>query len=175
MRKLARTILLFALAAAVAAPAMAQDKKKGKKKRAGKARGPIVFVYRLPRAVTKTLTADQKTKLQAINKEYRPKLLEIRKKQGAILTADQKAVLEKARKSGTTARERQAALRAARKSLKFTSDQKKQQADLRKQERTLRAEINKKVDSVLTDEQKELRKKASKRKGGKKGKKKAAA
>lgn len=174
MRKLARTILLFALVAAVAAPAMAQNKKKGKKKRGRKGRRNVALVFRLPRAVTATLTADQKSKLQAINKEYRPKLLELRKKQGEVLTAEQKATLAKA-VEGKKGRERGAALRAARKSITLSSDQKKQQAALRKQERALRAEINKKVNSVLTDEQKELRKKSSKRKGGKKRKKKAAA
>jgi Spy/CpxP family protein refolding chaperone len=172
MRKLARTVLLFTLVLAIAGSATAQEKKKTRKKRGR--RGRRTQVVRLPRSVTATLTDEQKPKLQAINKEYAPKMAAIRKKQADVLTAEQKETLAKAGE-GKRGRERATALRAARKSLSLTAEQKKQQKAIAKELSSLQAEINKKVDSVLTDEQKELRKKASKRKGGKKRKKKAAA
>ena len=173
MRKLARIVLLFSLAMVMAAPAMAADKKK-KKKRKGRRTFSVV---RLPKTVTKTLSAEQKTQIQAINREYAPKLLAVFKKMREIYTDDQKAVLAKVRKSGKKGKELRKAINEARKSIQsqLTSDQKKQQKDLRKQSRALRVEARKKALTVLTDEQKELYKKSSKRKGGKKRRKKKKA
>ena len=153
MKKTITILSVCFLAVAFATPAVAADKKKKKAPTA----------VRVPKTVE--LTADEKTKLDALNKEFGPKLAELRKKQASIITADQKKAraeaLKKAKADGKKGKELQAAANAA---LALTDDQKKQQAETKKAAGSLNKEIRGKFAALLTDEQK------AKLKGGKKKK-----
>jgi hypothetical protein len=154
--KMKKTITILTacfLAGAFAAPAVAADKKKKKAPTA----------VRVPKTIE--LTADQKTKVDALNKEYGPKLAELRAKFAGIITKDQKKAraeaMKKAKADGKKGKELQAATNAA---LALTDDQKKQQAETKKATGALSKEIKVKFAALLTDEQK------TKLKGGKKKK-----
>jgi len=135
------------------APAVAADKKKKK----------VPNVVRVPKTIE--LTADQKTKVEALNKEFGPKLAECKKKANSIITADQKkaraAATKKAKADGKKGKELRAAGNAA---FAITADQKAQQAECKKAMGALNKEIRTKFAALLTDEQK------AKLKGGKKKK-----
>ncbi len=79
------------------------------------------------------LTDAQKTKIQAILENYRPKM-------ESILTDEQKNTLKQARQQGKT--------RIAMQSLNFTDAQKQQLKDLRQSQRQ-------EIENVLTNEQKQ--------------------
>ena len=153
MKKTITILTACFLAVAFAAPAVAADKKKKKAPTA----------VRVPKTVE--LTADQKTKLAALNKEFGPKLAELRAKAASVITKDQKKAraeaMKKAKADGKKGKELQAATNAA---LALTDDQKKQQAETKKATRALQKEIKAKFAALLTDEQK------AKLKGGKKKK-----
>ena len=132
------------------APAVAADKKK---------KTPVAI--KVPKSIE--LTADQKTKLDALNKEFGPKLAECRKKAASIITADQKKAraeaVKKAKADGKEGKELKAAANAA---LAITADQKTQQSECKKAMGALNKEIKTQFVALLTDEQK------AKLKGGKK-------
>ena len=111
------------------------------------------------------LTADQKSKLDALNKEFGPKLAECRKKAASIITADQKKAkadaIKKAKADGKKGKELRAAVNAA---LAITADQKTKQAETKKAMAALNKQIKTQFAALLTDEQK------AKLKGGKKKK-----
>ena len=134
-------------------PAVAADKKKKKAPTAVK----------VPKSIE--LTADQKTKLEALNKEFGPKLAECRKKSASIITADQKKAkadaMKKAKADGKKGKELRDAVNAA---FAITADQKAQQAECKKATSALNKEIRTQFAALLTDEQK------AKLKGGKKKK-----
>ena len=135
------------------APAVAADKKKKK--------APTAI--KVPESIE--LTADQKTKVDALNKEFGPKLAECRKKAASIITADQKKAkadaMKKAKADGKKGKELRAAVNAA---LAITADQKTKQAETKKAMAALNKEIKTQFAALLTDEQK------AKLKGGKKKK-----
>ena len=89
MKKTITILSACLLAVAFVAPAVAADKKKKKAPTAVK----------VPKSIE--LTADQKTKVEALNKEFGPKLAECRKKAASIITADQKKARTEAMKNGT--------------------------------------------------------------------------
>ena len=134
------------------APAVAADKKK---------KTPVAI--KVPKSIE--LTAEQKTKLDALNKEFGPKLAECRKKQAGIITADQKKAraeaMKKAKADGKKGKELRAAVNAA---LAITADQKTKQAETKKAMAALNKQIKTQFAALLTDEQK------AKLKGGKKKK-----
>ena len=153
MKKIITILTACVLTVSFVAPAVAADKKKKK----------VPNVVRVPKTIE--LTADQKTKLDALNKEFGPKLAECRKKQASIITADQKkaraAATKKAKADGKKGKELRAAGNAA---FAITADQKAQQAECKKAMGALNKEIRTKFAALLTDEQK------AKLKGGKKKK-----
>jgi len=140
------------LTVAFVAPAVAADKKK-----------KTSVAVKVPKSIE--LTADQKTKVEALNKEFGPKLAECRKKAASIITANQKKAraeaMKKAKADGKKGKELRAAVNAA---VSITADQKTQQAECKKAMGALNKEIRTQFAALLTDEQK------AKLKGGKKKK-----
>jgi hypothetical protein len=153
MKKTITILTACFLAVAFVAPAVAADKKKKKAPTAVK----------VPKGIE--LTADQKTKVDDLNKEFGPKLVECRKKAAGIITADQKKAraeaTKKAKADGKKGKELRAAANAA---FAITAGQKAQQAESKKAMGALNKEIRTKFAALLTDEQK------AKLKGGKKKK-----
>ena len=153
MKKTLTILTACVLAVSFVAPVMAADKKKKKAPTAVK----------VPKGIE--LTVDQKAKLDALNKEFGPKLAECRKKAASIITADQKKArteaVKKAKADGKKGKEVQAAANAA---VAITADQKKLQAETKKAMGALNKEIRTQFAALLTDEQK------AKLKGGKKKK-----
>ena len=153
MKKTITILTACFLAVAFVAPAVAADKKKKKAPTAVK----------VPKGIE--LTADQKTKVDDLNKEFGPKLVECRKKAAGIITADQKKAraeaTKKAKADGKKGKELRAAANAA---FAITAGQKKQQVEVGKAMKALNKEIRTKFAALLTDEQK------AKLKGGKKKK-----
>ena len=153
MKKTITILTACFMTVAFVAPAVAADKKKKKAPTAVK----------VPKSIE--LTAGQKTKLDALNKEFGPKLAECKKKANSIITADQKKAraeaTKKAKADGKKGKELRAAANAA---VAITADQKAQQAECNKAMKALNKEIRTKFAALLTDEQK------AKIKGGKKKK-----
>ena len=152
MKKTITILTACVLALSFVAPAVAADKKK---------KTPVAI--KVPKSIE--LTAEQKTKLDALNKEFGPKLAECRKKQASIITADQKKAraeaMKKAKADGKKGKELRAAVNAA---LAITADQKTKQAETKKAMAALNKQIKTQFAALLTDEQK------AKLKGGKKKK-----
>ena len=150
MKKTITILTACVLTLSFVAPAVAADKKK---------KTPVAI--KVPKSIE--LTAEQKTKLDALNKEFGPKLAECRKKQASIITADQKKAraeaMKKAKADGKKGKELRAAVNAA---LAITADQKTKQAETKKAMGALQKEIRTQFAALLTDEQK------AKLKGGKK-------
>ena len=143
MKKIITILTACVLTVSFATPAVAADKKKKK----------VPKVVRVPNTIE--LTADQKTKVEALNKEFGPKLVECRKKQASIITADQKKAraeaTKKAKADGKKGKELRAAVNAA---VAITADQKTQQAECKKAMGALNKEIRTQFAALLTDEQK---------------------
>ena len=143
MKKIITILTACVLTASFAAPAGAADKKKKKAPTAVK----------VPKGIE--LTADQKTKVDALNKEFGPKLAECRKKAASIITADQKkaraAATKKAKADGKKGKELRTAANAA---FAITADQKAQQAECKKAMGALQKQIRTQFAALLTDEQK---------------------
>ena len=143
MKKTITILSACLLAVAFVAPAVAADKKKKKAPTAVK----------VPKSIE--LTADQKTKVEALNKEFGPKLAECRKKAASIITADQKKArteaTKKAKADGKKGKELRTAVNAA---VAITADQKAQQAECNKAMKALNKEIRTQFAALLTDEQK---------------------
>lgn len=104
-------------------------------------------------------TEGQQAEVEELRKKFTPKLLEIQRKHGSILTIDQRRAqreaLQAARESGKQGRVLVEAVEAA---VNLTDEQKEVQAELRKERDDLFAEIQKELRSLLTDDQrKQLR------------------
>ena len=153
MKKTLTILTACVLAVSFVTPVMAADKKKKKAPTAVK----------VPKGIE--LTADQKTKVDALNKEFGPKLAECRKKAASIITADQKKArteaVKKAKADGKKGKEVQAAANAA---VAITADQKTQQTECKKAMGALNKEIRTQFAALLTDEQKAKLKGAKKKK-----------
>ena len=153
MKKIITILTACVLTVSFVAPAGAADKKKKKAPTAVK----------VPKGIE--LTADQKTKVDALNKEFGPKLAECRKKAASIITADQKKAraeaTKKAKADGKKGKDLRDVVNAA---FAITADQKAQQAETKKAMGALQKEIRTQFAALLTDEQK------AKLKGGKKKK-----
>ena len=163
-----RIVLILAVAVLIASPLLAKE---AKKKAAKPAPCPAdQYLTRMLGNVT--LTAEQKTQIDALKKEFGPKLKEARKKVDDVLTADQKKArgeaMKKAKADGKTGKEAAAAVAAA---VKLTDDQKAKQAEAQKAVSALTKELDKAARDLLTPEQKaSLKKKAGEGKKAKKAK-----
>ena len=134
------------------APAVAADKKK---------KTPVAV--KVPKSIE--LSVDQKAKVDAMNKEFGPKLAECRKKAASIITADQKKAraeaMKKAKADGKKGKELRAVVNAA---VAITADQKAQQSECKKAMGALNKEIRTQFAALLTDEQKAKIKSGKKKK-----------
>ncbi len=147
--KLGKTLLSLALALVVSTGAMAADEKKPERKKGA----PAASAVQVPKDVE--LSAEQKEKLAAVNKEYATKLADATKERDGILTEDQKkaqqTAAKEAREKMLKGKDAKAALDAA---LKLTDEQKgkfeKAQAKLVE----VRTEALKKFAESLSAEQK---------------------
>lgn len=165
--KVVRTVLVLVAALAISNSLFAAEGKKREKK-APKA--PVCpATQRVDKIVAGlTLTDEQKTKLDAVKKEFGPKMTEAMK-QGEVLTPEQKKARDEAAKAakaaGKKGKEVGEAVAAA---VKLTDDQKAKQATARKQMGGLEKELRAKVMEVLTPEQRDTIKKARESKKGEK-------
>jgi Spy/CpxP family protein refolding chaperone len=142
--------VLFLLSSSLVAAEKAEKSEKAKAK--GK-KVAATQAVRVPKGIE--LNEEQKTKVDELNKSYGPKVTELQKKLREVLTPEQQQARADAAKSikssdkkGKEARE---ALDAA---VKLTDEQKKQEADLKKELNTLQKEIQGKFTALLTAEQK---------------------
>ncbi|MBI1310922.1 hypothetical protein GC176_06400 [bacterium] len=148
-----KSLLCVALAVLISSGAMAADEaKKGKGDAKNRqARTPSVTARFLGDI---ELTAEQKEKVAAIDKEFAVKAAEIRKKTDSILTEDQikaRAEAQKAaRAAGSKGPDAQKAVSAA---LKLTDEQKTKMADVQKANRELSQQVVAALKKVLTEEQ----------------------
>lgn len=162
-------VLSTALTLVMAVGVMAADEAKKPEKAKGKGKA-APSVVQLPKEVE--LTAEQKEKIAAINKEFAPKLAEANKKLESILSEDQRKAraeaLKKAREEGKKGKEAAESVAAA---TKITDDQKVKFEEAQKAVATIRKEALEKAAAVLTDEQKAKVPQLAARKGGKAAKK----
>ena len=163
MKCTVRMLSTLSLVVLLASPLVAADKQR-KGKRGQRNRKPSVARF-LPKEIQSTLSDEQKKKIAALDEEFGPKLAELAKKRGSILTPEQKKAEAEARKvardAGKKRKELQEAVDAA---LKLTDEQKRQLAELKKESGPLNKTIRDKVLGLLTDDQKA---KLPKRGGGK--------
>ncbi len=148
MRKFVLKFAVLALAVLIASPVWAA--KEEKKAKGGKA---VAKAFELPTEIT--LTAEQKTKLEEVKKEFEPKLEELNKKQADILTAEQKTAKKDAAKAakdaGKKGKEAAADVAAA---VKLTDEQTKKQEEVGKELKALHGKVRDQISSFLTEEQK---------------------
>ena len=167
MKRTLQGLLVLTLAVVLAMPAAAAEDKKKKKKKRGR-RTPSAV--RVPKGIE--LTADQKKQVATINKEFAPKLVELNKKAGTIITPEQRkarsAASKKAKADGTKGKAARAAVNAA---VKLSAEQRKALAEVNKARQVVSRAAHAKFVEILTDEQKA---KLPKKKGKKKKKKKKA-
>ena len=160
MKTIIHALSLLLLAFAVITPTFAADKAKKKK--------PAPVAVKAPKGVA--LTADQQAKLDALNKEFGPKLAACRKEASGIITTDQKkaraAAFKAAKVAGKEGKELRAVTGAA---FNVSEDQKTKLAECKKAMGTLQKEVRAKMVSILTKEQKAQLKGV--KKGGEKKKK----
>ncbi len=154
MSRLIHTLSVFGLALVLGSVALAEDKKDAKKDTKKPAAEPYANVFSFPKQIT--LTAEQKTKLADLKKEYTPKLAEADKKIAGIMTAERKKSAEeaskKAKADGKKGKELQEAVNSA---LNLSKDEQAQLKECNQSKGKLTAEIKKKMSDLLTAEQKE--------------------
>lgn len=156
-----RTVLMLTLSFSLASNAFAEDAKKGEKGKAAaakkgdaaKKRGERKAPGVTARLVGKLdLSAEQKEKIAAIDKEFAAKFAEVRKAQAAILTKEQVearvAAMKKARESKDPA-----ARKAVKDAVKLTDEQKKKMAEIGKSQKELYGKVLAALKNVLTEEQ----------------------
>lgn len=154
--KFSKSVLGLLLLAVIAPASAAEEPAKGKKPPLDQ---QVQRRFELPEAIA--LTADQKTKLEAIKKEYASKVKELIEKREGILTAEQKearkAAQKEARQGGKKPKEIQEAAFAA---LKLSGDQLKQYTAAEDGIKKIDKEIRGKIEELLTADQKANLKKA---------------
>lgn len=157
-----RSALMLTLSLALVTGAIAEDApKKGEKGKAAaakkadgaKKRGERKVPGVTARLVAKLdLSAEQKEKIAAIDKEFADKFAEIRKAQSSILTKEQmearRAAMQKARESKAPADRK-----AVQQAVKLTDDQKAKMAEVSKSQKELYGKVLAALKNVLTEEQ----------------------
>ena len=171
MTKFWKCLLSLSLAAFLVSPVMAQDAKAKKAKPNARKEQPAVV---LPKEIT--LTDEQKTKVAELEKEYAPKMKELREKLDKVMTEEQKKarldLIKQALEKGKQGRKGKKLQQAIKDAMKLSEEQQKNYDETDKKLVALRQEILEKVKPLLTDEQKE---KLPKRPERKKAKNKKAA
>jgi Spy/CpxP family protein refolding chaperone len=166
--RIVSSVMVLVLSLAIAGSLAAAEKKKGEGKKGGEQ--PLMALAMLRNL---NLTPEQKTKVDELEKQYRPKLAEPMKKMQAIFTDEQrkarKEAEEKAKAAGKSPQEARAAGEAA---MNLSAEQKTKLAEVQKEMAPMNAELREKAMALLTPEQKEQLQKAGGKagKGGKKAK-----
>lgn len=174
-----KSTLMLALTLVLATGAVAEDANKGEKGKAGaakkadgakksagakkgegaKRRGERKAPSVTARFTAKLdLSAEQKEKIAAIDKEFGAKVAAIRKSQSEILSKEQvearNAAMKKAKESKDKSPEaRRAAQKSIQDALKLTDEQKKKMADVGKAQKELNGGVLAALKKVLTEEQ----------------------
>jgi hypothetical protein len=170
MKTLLRSVCLVALAGVLAAPLMAAEGDAGAKKKKGERpqRNAAKSMFRLPDSIA--LSEEQQARVDALAKEYAPKLAEVRKKADAVLTDEQRQALKDAitaaRESGKKGQEFREAVKGT---VQLSDAQKQAQQDVRDETKKLLDEARGKLDEILTADQKEQLKKAREERRPRKG------
>jgi len=148
-----RTVLVLAIALAIAAPALAQKKERPPREKKAPKCPAMAMMERMSENLN--LTPDQKAKIEAIAKEFGPKMAEAQKKTD-VLTPEQKKAMQDAGKAakeaGKKGKEARDAVDAA---VKITDDQKAKMNEARKELGVIQKEMREQFMTVLTPEQKE--------------------
>ena len=142
------------------------------KQKKGKQRNAPSVTERLVKDME--LTAEQKQKVAAIDKEFAAKLQEINKQRTAILTPDQlKAQQEAARSARAAGKPAAESRKAVQEAINLSQEQKEKMAVVQKSQQELNTKVIAALKSVLTPEQFEkLPKSAAAQQGKGKGNKK---
>ncbi|MCR9118235.1 MAG: Spy/CpxP family protein refolding chaperone [bacterium] len=160
MKHVVRSLVVLALAVAVASPIFAADKKKEEGKKKKPAASAMVLKQAMNRFKKVELSDEQKAKIEKLAADWAPKVAEARK--AANLKPEQmkarREAMAKAKADGLKGKEAAKAVAAA---LNLSDEQ---QATMKKAAGVMK-EFNAAVMGVLTDEQKA--KLGGKRKGGK--------
>ena len=157
--KALKTVLMLALTLVLATGAVAEDAKKGEKGKAAAKKGERKATGVTARFVAKLdLSAEQKEKVAAIDKEFAAKADEIRKAETAVLTKEQiearNAAMKAARESKDKSPEaRKAAQKSIQDAIKLTDDQKTKMAGVNKSRQELNGKVLAALKKVLTEEQ----------------------
>lgn len=141
---------------------------KGKANRGKAAQSEVDKALRFLNGVE--LTPEQKTKVEALKIEFTPKLADVKRKLGSILSVEQKQAARDAGKAAKAAGKKGKAAKAEiDAAVKLTPDQKTKMAQARKELRSLGKDLRNKVESLLTaDQRAQIKKPAGKgRKGHK--------
>lgn len=174
MKTMLRSVCLMTLAGVLAAPLLAADgeaaapKKKAARPQRQQRQVGARNLFRLPKSIA--LSEEQQSKVDALSKEYAPKMGELLKKSSSILTEEQqqarREAFRAAREAGKKGKEFRAAVDDA---VTLTEEQKESQKSVREEMRKLMEEARGKLAEVLTADQKEQLKKAreSRRDGAK--------
>ncbi|MBC7819295.1 MAG: hypothetical protein IAG10_20610 [Planctomycetaceae bacterium] len=166
MTKFWKCLLSLSLAAFLVSPVIAQDAKAKRAKPNARKEQPAV---QLPKEIT--LTDEQKTKVAELEKEYAPKMKELREKLDKVMTEEQKKarldVMKEAREKGKEGRKGKELQQALKDAMKLSEEQQKSYDETDKKIVALRQEILEKVKPLLTDEQKEKLPKRPERKKAK--------
>ena len=155
MTKFWKCLLSLSLTALLVSPALSEDAKPKKNKpNAARKEPPAV---QLPKEIT--LTEEQKTKVAELEKEYAPKMKELREKHDKILTEEQKKarqeVMKEAREKAKEGKKGKELAQAIKDAMKLSEEKQKEYDETDKKIVALRQEILEKVKPLLTDEQKE--------------------
>lgn len=178
--KALKTVLMLALTLVLATGAVAEDAKKGEKGKAAAAKkdGAAKRGERKAPGVTARLvgkldlSAEQKEKVAAIDKEFAAKAAEIQKASDAVLTKEQIEARNAAMKSARASKDkspeaRKAAMKSVQDAVKLTDDQKKKMAEVNKSRQELNGKVLAALKNVLTEEQQKSLPKAGRGEGGK--------
>ena len=157
MMRIARMVLVLALATLIAWPLFAAEPKKKERK---KKPPPCPAAKQVDGMVrTLTLTDEQKTKLDEIKKEFGPKLMAAMKKMDVLTPEQKKAKAEAAKKAKEAGKKGKEAREAVDAAVNITDQQKADMAEAKKEMGAIGKELKEKVMAVLTDEQKQRLKK----------------
>ncbi len=153
MTKFWKCLLSLSLAAFLLFPVLAEDAKPKRNKPNARKEQPAV---QLPKDII--LTDEQKTKVVELEKEYAPKMKELREKFDKVLTEEQKKarqeVMKEHREKGKEGKKRKELAQSIKDAMKLTEEQQKSYDEADKKVTALRLEILEKVKPLLTDEQK---------------------
>jgi len=162
--KTVRITLALAIALAITAPMMAQEKKaaKGKGTQISQIGRMMLRMEKLRTALGDLdLTAEQKEKLGKIREELGPKIGDVFGKLKDILTEEQRTVSgEAAKKAHEAGKEGRAVIVAVESSVKITDEQQVKIDKLAEEFVPVNREMTKSIMGILTPEQKEKLKKA---------------